>query len=535
MVVADDPIAAQWGVEILRRGGNAIDAAVATGFMLSVTRPHFGSLGGGGFLVYCPRGKKCTTIDYREKAPKAATRDMYVRDGKAVPELSQSGALASGVPGVPAGLLLALEKWGKKSRGELLRDPIRLAERGIRRTGYTESGAVEHWATMNPAARKILGCAPSQEEREWAPCPAGTILKQEDLAHVLIEIANRGTRGFYRGWVANKIVDGIRAGGGIFTIEDMYDYKPVVADALVGHFGDFEIATMPLPSSGGVLLLQMLGYVERAKKQGSFEEGFGSVKALHAMTHAMALSFADRAKLLGDPDFVKVPVQEMLAPQYLDSRWKTFDPAHAQIPESAGNPLGEGTNTTHFSVIDSQGNSVAVTTTINDVYGSGFVPPGTGIFMNDEMDDFSAQPGAPNLFGLVGSEANAIAPGKRPLSSMTPTIVRDSSGNARIVIGGAGGPRILTAVFNVLVDRLVFGISLPDSIAAPRIHEQWKLQSLLMERYGFSPETREKLRALGYEVKDITASAKLHALEHFSNGRVWGSADPRGEGAAEAE
>ena len=293
MVVSDDPMASQWGVEILRRGGNAIDAAVATAFMLSVTRPHFGSLGGGGFLVYCPAGLKCTTIDYREKAPAAASRDMYIRDGKAVPALSQDGALASGVPGVPAGLLLALDKWGKKHRGELLREPIHLAETGFRRSGYTETGAIHRWKVMNAEARGIIGC---QVGSSFEPCPAGSTLKQPDLAKVLIEIANRGTRGFYRGWVAHKIVDGIRQAGGILTMEDMYSYQPVVADALTGEFDGNEIVTMPLPSSGGVLLLQMLGYADRAKKQGSFDEGFGSVKSIHAMTHAMALSYADRGE-----------------------------------------------------------------------------------------------------------------------------------------------------------------------------------------------------------------------------------------------
>ena len=397
----------------------------------------------------------------------------------------------------------------------------------------TETGAIRRWPHFNSEARKILGCAAKGHETE--PCAVGTILRQPDLAKVLKEISSRGIDGFYRGWVARKIVDGIREGGGIITAEDLYDYRVETRAPLVGEFEGNEIVTMPPPSSGGGLLLQTLGYVERAKKQGYFSDGFGSVNALHSMAHSMALAYADRTKYYGDPDQVQVPINRLLLTEYLDSRWTTFDPAHAHLPANAGELPHEGTNTTHFSVIDAKGNAVAITTTINDYYGSGFVPPGTGVFMNNEMDDFSVQPGVPNLFGLVGGESNAIAPGKRPLSSMTPTIIRDRDGNVRVVIGGAGGPRIASAVFNVVVDRFLFGLSISDSVAAPRIHEQWKPAELVMERYGFSPETRAKLASMGYAIEDSVANAKLHALERFPNGRVWGAPDPRGEGAAVAQ
>jgi gamma-glutamyltranspeptidase/glutathione hydrolase len=557
MVVSDDRIASEWGAEILRRGGNAVDAAVGTAFMLSVTRPYYGSLGGGGFLVYCPAQKKCTTLDYREMAPKGASRDMYIRDGKAQTDLSQNGALASGVPGVTAGLLKALEKYGHKSRQEILREPIRVAKTGFRVTGKTEAGAKNRWEHMNAEARKLLGCSSSAGAAAIAatvsattgsdalrPCVPGTLLRQPDLAHILGAISDRGIKGFYRGWVAQKIVDGVRSGGGIFTLEDLYAYHPVERAPMRGNFkiGDsgFEVISMAPPSSGGFLLLQLLGYTDRAQKQGLYDQGFASVASIHAMAHAMALSFADRAGYLGDPDFLpedrKDLISKLLSPGYLDSRWATFDPSKARIPEAQGNPGGsEGHNTTHFSVVDSQGNAVAVTTTINDEYGSGFVPPGTGIFMNNEMDDFSIQPGTPNLFGLVGGEANAIAPGKRPLSSMTPTIVRDEKGFPRFVLGGAGGPRIPTGVYNVLMNRLVFGMTLPDAVDAARVHEQWKPSEILLERYGFASEVRSKLKSMGYVIQEGPAFAKLHALERFPDGRVWGVADPRGEGAAVAE
>jgi gamma-glutamyltranspeptidase/glutathione hydrolase len=300
-------------------------------------------------------------------------------------------------------------------------------------------------------------------------------------------------------------------------------------------FQDMEVISMPPPSSGGVVLLQMLGYMNRAEKEGLLKGGFGSASTLHAEAHAMSLAFADRAEYMGDADFVKVPVTELLSDKYLDSRWATFNPSQANPPASAGKFVSESQNTTHFSVIDKDGNAVAITTTINDEYGSGFVPPGTGVFMNDEMDDFSAQPGVPNMFGLVGGEANAIAPGKHPLSSMTPTIVRDHKGEARVILGAAGGPRIITSVFNVLMDRYVFGMSLPDAVAAPRVHDQWKPNEVRVETYGFAPDVLRTLQQMGYKVERSPALAKMHALERFPNGRTWGVADPRGEGAAVAE
>ena len=459
---------------------------------------------------------------------------MYVRAGKGRTDLSQNGALASGVPGVTAGLLTALSRFGTKSRSTLLREPIRLAESGIRLSGLGEEVAADRWKILSPAARTIVGCG-SRSRPGVSPCPAGSLIRQRDLARVLREISRRGVDGFYRGWVARKIAQGIRNAGGILSEHDLDAYTAVTRDPVRGELDGYELVSMGPPSSGGELLAQMAGYAERARQGGYLSGGFGSAQTLHALAHAMALAFADRAKYLGDPDFIHVPLSQLLSPSYLDLRWKTFDPAHARIPEGAGELAVEGGNTTHFSVIDSRGNAVAITTTINNWYGSGFVPPGTGVFMNDEMDDFSIQPGVPNLFGLVGAEADAIAPGKRPLSSMSPTIVRDARGNVRFVIGGAGGSRIPTAVFDVLVDRLLFGMSLPDAMAAPRVHEQWKPRQLVLERDGFSPEVRAKLQAMGYEIEQVSSSAKLHALERFPDGRVWGAADPRGEGAAVAQ
>jgi gamma-glutamyltranspeptidase / glutathione hydrolase len=531
MVVSDDRLASEWGAEILRRGGNAVDAAVATAFVLAVTRPGFAALGGGGFIVYCaPKAAQCEALDYRETAPAASTRDMYVRDGKPRTDLSQVGALAVGVPGTTAGLVFALERWGKLPLRQVLERPIQLAREGYRLTGWHEYAGEYRWKDMNDAARRVFGCA-------GKPCPVGTVMKQPELAGVLAEISRNGARGFYEGPVARKLAQGIRAAGGIVTEADLKAYRPKLRAPVTGRYKDLSIVSMPPPSAGGAMIAQLLGYFERAEKQGELAEGFGSARSVHAQAHALALSFADRAEIFGDPEYVKVPLERFLSPAYIDERWKTFDPSRAAFPEKPGIVLApEGTQTTHLSAMDRDGGAVGLTTTLNRLLGSAFVAPGTGVLLNDEMDDFSIQAGVPNHFGLVGSQANAIVAGKRPLSSMAPTIVRDSQGRARIVIGAQGGPRITSSVALSLLNRFGFGFSLPDSIVASRIHEQWKPSTLRYERPGLSEETVRALRDRGWTITpedyDI---AKVHALERFESGRVWGITDPRGEGAAVAE
>lgn len=529
MVVADDREAASWGAEILRQGGNAVDAAVATGFAMAVSRPHFASLGGGGFMVYCPapqqgRPSACHMIDYRETAPIAAFRDLYLRNGKPDTDLSQNGALASAIPGVPAGLLTALERFGTLPRQKILTRPIQMAKAGVTFSTNTELAAQKRWKKMNAEAQRIFNHS------------VGEKFKQPELARVLEAISKEGQKGFYKGWVAQKIVQGIRSAGGIFSLEDLAKYSPQIRKPIQGKFAGMEVVTMPPPSSGGIALLQILAYLERAHHEGVLKNGFGSTSSIHATIHAMSLAFADRAQFLGDPDFVSVPINHLLDPQYLDSRWKTFQKNQANLPLSAGEtPTESHLHTTHFSVMDRQGNAVAITTTVNDNFGSAFVPPGTGIVMNNEMDDFSISPGTPNLFGLVGGEANAIAPQKRPLSSMTPTIIRDLNGNNRIIVGAAGGPRIINSVLQTLVNRLQYGMSLPDAVAAPRLHHSWKPGVVRLERFGFPFEIRSNLEIMGYKLDEAGHLAVIHALERFENGRIWGVPDPRGEGAAVAE
>jgi gamma-glutamyltranspeptidase/glutathione hydrolase len=534
MIVADDRQAAEWGAQILRQGGNAMDAAAAVGFMLAVTRPQYGSLGGGGFMVFCPNGPRpCHAIDYRERAPKAAARDMFVREGKAVAALSRDGALAAGVPGVPAGLLLAIEKFGRLPRAKILAEPIRAARSGVLVSGSTEAAAQDRWDVMNAEGKRLFGCAVAKDGA-LLPCRPGTKLVQPELAHVLELISARGTSGFYHGEVAKRIAAGIRQGGGIMTEQDLADYRPVQREPWRGKFRGYEVVTMPPPSAGGTGLLQMLRYAELA--EGEFAEGALSARSIHAMTYAMSLAFADRARAFGDPDHVRVPVAKLLDPEYLAGKWRSFDAGRAKVAEESAVPAPEPVHTTLFSVIDAEGNAVGVTTTVNDNFGSAFVPPGTGVVMNDEMDDFSAQPGVPNLFGLVGAEANAVAGGKRPLSSMSPTIVRDLKGNNRIVLGAQGGPRITTAVFQVLMNRLQFGMPLTDAVIAPRFHHQWKPEALMLERYGLPADVRTRLSAMGYQLKEMVAGARTAAVERFpENGRVWGAWDPRTEGGAVAE
>jgi gamma-glutamyltranspeptidase / glutathione hydrolase len=528
MVASDDGEASKWGAEILRQGGNAVDAAVATAFTLAVTRPHYAALGGGGFLIYCPASRKehstaCYALDYREQAPSSAHREMYIREGKANTRLSQNGALAIGVPGTPAGLLTALEKFGTVSRKKLLSRPIEIAKKGYLFTGYSEKVAFERWTSMNPTAKKIFGCLSTVEKdlTTFKPCAPGTLIQQPDLARVLKRISEQGMSGFYSGETAQQITAGIQKAGGILTLEDLQNYRPVWRQPLRGQWDRYEVISMPPPSSGGLILLQLIHYAEMARSKGAFRLGFGSSESLNALIRGMSLAFEDRATYLGDPDFVKIPLSTLLSPDYLEKRGQNRQP-----------PLSP--HTTHFSVIDREGNAVALTTTLNTDFGSGFVPPGTGIVMNNEMDDFSIEPGVPNYFGLVGSEANSISAKKRPLSSMCPTILKEN-GQVRFVIGAAGGPKIPTSVFLSLWNRIRFGMPLKDAVIAPRIHHQWKPDQVLFEKYGFSLEVQENLKKKGFFIEEVPTLGKVHALEHFPDGRTHGVADPRGEGSVVSE
>jgi gamma-glutamyltranspeptidase/glutathione hydrolase len=543
MVASDDAQASLWGTEILRKHGNAIDAAVATAWMLSVTRPHYAALGGGGFLIFCPKpdsagqSPPCLSLDFREKAPRAAHKELYVRQGKLEPKLARDGALAAGVPGIPAGLVTALEKWGTLPRKTLLSLPIQIATQGFRMTTHEEKASTQRWESMNTEAQKIFGCIASistSKNPARIPCAPGTLIRQPDLAKVLQDIAQKGKKGFYEGRTAQLIASGIQQGGGIITQIDLKSYEPVLREPIVTDFHGMQVITMAPPSSGGLVLAQLLGYADRAQEQGQLQNGFGAPATIHALTHAMALAFRDRAHFLGDPDAVELP-KNLLTPTYLNDQWKSFDSEHAALPKPEFTPEEKHPETTHLSVVDADGNMVAMTLTINDNFGSGFVPPGTGVVMNNQMDDFSIQTGIPNLYGLVGREANAIGSGKRPLSSMTPTIIREKAGRNRLAIGAAGGPRITTSVYLTLVNRFLFGMSLRDAVAAARFHHQWIPQTLLFERFGLTPEAQTQLRSRGYTLEELPSLGKIQAVELLPNGRSSGASDPRSEGLAIAE
>ncbi|MEM1054797.1 MAG: gamma-glutamyltransferase [Bacteroidota bacterium] len=501
MVVAAEENAARAGVEVMRAGGNAVDAAVATGFALAVTYPIAGNLGGGGFMVIRFPDGTATTFDYRETAPALATRDMFLDStGTYMPDVARRGVLASGTPGSVAGLLMAHETYGSLPLEEVIAPAIRLAE------GYSLS---REQALRFNAYRESFERFPSTA-RYFAPedgFTPGQTFRQSDLADVLRRIRDRGRDGFYRGETADLIVAemerGARQGAeGLISHEDLAGYEAVERAPVVGSYRGHRVLSMPPPSSGGVALVQLLRSVE-PYDLGAM--GLNSSASIHLMGEAMRRVYADRAEWLGDPDFTPVPVSDLIATDYVRRRMADFNPYRADTSETVtyGDPLaGESMETTHYSVVDADGLAVSTTTTINGGYGSMLVVDGAGFFLNNEMDDFAAAPGVPNMFGLVGAEANAVAPGKRMLSSMTPTIVESPDGELMMVIGSPGGARIITTVFQVITNVIDHGLDIQAAVAAPRIHHQWLPDLLFAERNALSEDTHLALRQRGWTVRE---------------------------------
>jgi gamma-glutamyltranspeptidase/glutathione hydrolase len=536
MVVTAGDQASEAGIATLRRGGNAVDAAVAASFAISVIRPQSTGIGGGGFfLLYLAKNKETVALDFRERAPLRATRDMFIRDGKAVPDLSRTGPLAIAVPGLVAGLVEIQKKYGTMPLKEVMAPAIRLADEGF--PIYPQlAGAIAYRA-------KVLGDSPATRAiyfREDRPLREGELLVQKDLAGTLREIAEEGKDAFYKGRIAAALVKEMHARGGLITQEDLDGYRVLSRTPLLGTFHDAQIHTMPPPSSGGVLILQMLNVLTGFPLQ---QFGFHTPKAIHLLTETMRLAFHDRARYLGDPDFVQMPINMLASADYAATLRTKIDPAKATPSEPIPAALPgktESTSTTHLSVIDKEGNAVATTQTVNLYFGSGVMVPGTGILLNDEMDDFSAQVSNPNAFGLVGeTEANAIAPRKTPLSSMSPTIVtRD--GKVVLVTGSPGGSRIISATLQVLLDVLAYDMSLPEAMFAPRIHHQWFPDELVVEaRKGDHPEGLiEALRQMGHTVTVVedtgdgrTPFGNVQAIQvDLASGVITGVSDPRGEG-----
>jgi gamma-glutamyltranspeptidase / glutathione hydrolase len=526
MVASQEKLATRIGVDILKAGGNAVDAAVAVGFALAVTHPQAGNIGGGGFMLVHLGGRNETiAIDYRETAPAAATRGMFLdASGEADARKSRESALGVGVPGTVAGLALAHQRYGsgRFTLAQLIAPAIKLA-----RDGFTVD---DDLADSLPRAQPRLARWPATAKiflkGDGVALGRGDRLVQADLAASLETIAAGGPRAFYEGPIAEKIVASLRQNGGIATLDDLKSYRAVERPAVRGSYRGYDIASMPPPSSGGVHLVEILNILEGYPLR---DLGAGSAATLHLMIEAMKPAYADRATYLGDPDIVKVPVAGLTSKRYAAELRNAIDPERARPAQSirAGNPPHQGDNTTHFSVIDRDGNAVANTYTLNFSYGLGLVADGTGILLNNELDDFAAKPGAPNAYGLVGGDANAPGPGKRPLSSMAPTIVlRD--GRVALVTGTPGGSRIITTVLQVLLNVIDHQMNIAEAVAAPRIHHQWLPDDVVAER-GLSPDTIRLLEARGHRIVIGPTFGSANSILVTPDG-LTGAADPRQRG-----
>ncbi len=526
MVASQEAEATRIGVAVLEAGGNAVDAAVAVGFALAVTLPRAGNLGGGGFMmIHDAKSGDTVALDFREMAPAAAARDMYL---DAEDEVDQARArfsyLSVGVPGSVAGLALASERYGDLPLAQVMAPAIRLAEQGIEVTaGLAESlEARRERLSRWPAAKAIFFKAGGGAYRP------GERLVQTDLAWSLKLIAEQGPAAFYQGAIAERIAADMAANGGLITMADLATYRPALRQPVTGSYRGYQIASMPPPSSGGVHLVQILNMLE-GYPVGAL--GHNGSAAIHLMAEAMKLAYADRSKHLGDPDFWKVPVAGLTAKAYAAQLRQRIDAARAAPAAeiAPGDPAPyESNETTHFSVMDRQGNVVSATYTINFSYGTGIVAAGTGIFLNNEMDDFSSKPGVPNAYGLIGGAANAIEPGKRPLSSMTPTILF-KDGKPILATGSPGGSRIITTVLQVILNVTDHGMNIAAATAAPRVHHQWLPDELRVEQ-GLSPDTVAALEALGHKVAVKAAMGSTQSILRGEAG-FYGASDPRRPGA----
>lgn len=522
MVVAEHPLAAEVGEKILQAGGNAVDAAIASQFALAVVYPRAGNIGGGGFMVIRLADGTSDALDYREKAPAAASRDMYLDgEGNVMETASKEGHLSVGVPGSVAGMELAFKKYSKlKDWKKLLEPAIKLAAEGY---ALTESEAnrfneyKEQFQKMNADARPFV------KSEAWK---MNDKLVQTDLARTLELIRDKGAAGFYEGETADEIVAEMQRGGGLITLADLKSYEAKWRIPIIGKYKNYNIITMPPPSSGGVVLMQILTMLERFPLN---EYGFQSAKSVHAVVEAERRAYADRAKYLGDSDFYPVPVDSLMDSVYLVQKMADFDPNKATSSGVLGPAVKIGVETfetTHTSIIDREGNAVSVTTTLNLNYGSKVIVKDAGFFLNDEMDDFSAKPGVPNYFGLVGAEANAIQPGKRMLSSMTPTIV-EKDGKLFMVLGAPGGSTIITAVLQTFLGVTEYGMTLDEAVWAPRYHHQWLPDVITCEAAAIDTTVRKQLWDMGHKLENVGRMALIKAVMVLPDGKLQGVGDNR--------
>ena len=525
MVVSTDSLASAAGLEILKAGGNAVDAAIAVQFALAVVHPVAGNIGGGGFMVARLADDTRIALDFREEAPGAASKDMYLDDAGDVTDASWVGHLAAGVPGSVAGMEAAHERYGTLPWDRLLAPAIRLARDGF----VVESRHHDDLFWGRERLSRFPATAAAFLPSGQAP-PKGSTFRQPDLARTLETISAQGARGFYHGWVADSIAAEMKRGGGLITKQDLTGYRAIWRDPIEIEYRGWTLVSMPPPSSGGVTMGQILNIVE-SWELGSL--GWHSPAAIHLAVEGMRRAYADRNFYLGDPDYVEMPIDRLLSQTYADSLAGTIDPDHASRSEEFNRVPLESTQTTHFSIMDEAGNAVAVTTTLNGGFGSYVVVRGAGFLLNNEMDDFTSKPGVPNAYGLVQGEANAIAPGKRMLSAMTPTVVINPAGRTELITGTPGGSTIITSIFQIVSNHIDFGLPVRTSVDAPRFHHQNLPDVIRFERNGLSQATVDALRAMGHEVSERSDnSGDVESIWIAPDGTRYGAADRRRDGSA---
>ena len=539
VVVSVHEEASKVGAEILQKGGNAVDAAVATGFALAVVHPAAGNIGGGGFMLVRFADGKIHFLDYREKAPKAASRDMYLdAQGNVIPDASTVGYKAISVPGSVAGMVYAQKHWGKLPLKAVMGPAIRLAREGVVLTFEEAQSLHNKELAQFPDSKRIF-------QREGDFYEPGELLRQPELARTLARIA-ANPDDFYKGAMARELAADVKSGGGIMTAQDLAEYEVKERTPVRGTYRGYEIISAPPPSSGGITMLEALNILEGYDLASL---GSRSADSIHLTAEAFRRAFYDRAEFLGDPDFNQLPVPQLLDKKYAAAWRALLDPAHASISKELRRPAGfgeldrqatlhtayvgrESENTTHYSVVDADGNAVAVTTTLNDSFGSRVTSGKLGFLLNDEMDDFTSKPGVPNAYGLIQGEANSIAPGKRPLSAMAPTIVL-KDGKLFLVLGSPGGPRIITTVANILMGVVDYGLDIQQAVNAPRFHHQWEPDQIFIERTGLSPDTIKLLQTRGHklETQGYWSDGECIAVDPRTGERL-GASDGRGGGKA---
>lgn len=524
VVSSSNILASEVGIDILKKGGNAIDAAVGTGFALAVVYPQAGNIGGGGFMLIHLNNGLNTSLDYREKAPLQAGRDMYLDgQGNVISELSTTGNLAAGVPGSVAGMLSALEKYGTMSRQEILEYAVNLADTGF----YINAQLAENLNSY----QKVFRNFPGTMEIFGGNFKEGDLLVQKDLANTLRRISNNGISGFYSGETADLIVSNMKNSNGIISYDDLSKYQAKERNVISGTYRGYDIISMGPPSSGGICLIYLLNILENYNLK---ESGYGSVKNINLMTEAMRRVYADRSEFMGDADFVNVPADILTSKVYAERRMSDFTEGVASSSKNVQHGdayYRESDQTTHYSVADGKGNLVSVTTTINDVFGNKAVVKGAGFFLNNEMDDFVSKPGAPNIYGLVGNETNSIQPEKRMLSSMTPVLIFKDS-KPYLIAGSPGGGRIITTVLQTIVNLIDYEMTLDEAIDSPRFHHQWLPDEIQVENGMIDENKKTELQKMGYSIKDISNFGRVDAVLFLPDGSMNGHSDRRGSGKA---